>query len=250
MITIQNYDDPKILGFTLEGELREEEIEKFTKAFEDKSQQGTFHLLGEIENIGGFEDMEAFSETIKMKTEALKDIDKIDKYAVVTDKKWMENLASVGGFFIPGISLRFFDKDEKPLAIQWLKQSVSQAYSPGIRPIALPGNEQSLGYVINGKIEAKDYDVINQELEQLTEKKEEVNLYIEIVALKGYTLKAMWEDFKTGIEYYKHLNKVALVSHKEWVENAAKAGDFMTPGIDMKFFNINEKTKALDWLKD
>lgn len=250
MMTLQNYDDSRILAFKLDGKIEEDDVEKFTEAFKSKTQKGKVHLLGEIDSMGGFEDLEAFTETIKMKGSALSDMDKIDKYAIITDKAWMEKLISIGNFLTPNLPIRLFHQDEKQLAINWLQQTVDKPYSPGIRPIELVGYENVLGFVINGKVKAKDYELINRKFEQQKQTHDKFHVYVEFSGFEDYTLGAFWEDFKTGINYYKHFHKVALLSHKSWLESATKVGDFISPGINLKFFNLDEKVKALDWLKD
>jgi hypothetical protein len=60
------------------------------------------------------------------------------------------------------------------------------------------------------------------------------------------TLKAVWEEFKAAINYYSRIEKVAITGQEGWLKSAAKISDFLTPGIDVRYFEEAEEAK--NWL--
>ena len=190
--------------------------------------------------------MKGFLSTMRDKLSLVGDI---ERYAIVTDLDWMSTIVPVSDFLTPGLPIRVFAEAEKQQAIDWLNESADEAYSAGIRPIALSKySEEVLGYVINGKIKSEDYRIINRQLEQAARQSGKVKLYLELLDVEGITPAALWEDTKSGLEHAGDLDKVALLGSKDLVENLTKAGDFVTPGIDIEFFELGRKQEALDWL--
>lgn len=83
----------------------------------DKSRNDKINLLAIYKNFDGFVSFKAFIEGIKLDFAA---IGNIDKYAIITDKKWVKTLAEVESKILPGITMKGFSQDEADKAFDWL----------------------------------------------------------------------------------------------------------------------------------
>ena len=45
---------------------------------------------------------------------------KIDRVAVLCDKKWLQRIAEIEGKLIPGLDMKAFDSDQEAAALRWL----------------------------------------------------------------------------------------------------------------------------------
>ncbi len=108
--------------------------------------------------------------------------------------------------------------------------------------------EDILGIVISGKTTEEDYDQLNPLLEKHKMEHGTIKFFVEIDEL-NYTAKAMWEDFKTGLHYWHDIKALVIVTDKQWLEKSIEALGAIIPGMTMKGFELNERQKALEWLK-
>ena len=246
MITTQKTDN-QIFTFVIDGDMEQADIDQALNEIKQQAQSGKLRLLGEIRRVDDV-DFDNLSGFFRSANEKFKFIGDIAKYAIVTDLDWLRTLAPVGNFLTPGLPIRVFARSEKQQAIDWLNESTDDAYSTGIRPIALSEYPEVVGYAINGKIKSEDYQIINRQLEQAVRQSGKVKFYLEFLHLEGITPAALWEDTKSGLKHAGDIDKVALLGSKDWVENLTEAGDFVTPGIDMEFFELGRKQEALNWL--
>jgi hypothetical protein len=100
---------------------------------------------------------------------------------------------------------------------------------------------------ISGRIEGNDIEKMNPLLEKMLKDYEKPKVYVEIDELDMPTAKAVWEDLKNTPKYNK-FGKCAVVGSKEWHEVVAKlSGSILGP--EVKYFNFDEKTEAMAWLK-
>lgn len=123
---------------------------------------------------------------------------------------------------------------------------VQTKYALRIKELA---NTDILAVVIDGKLTADDYKVFNRAADARLKITNKLCCLIEIIDLDGVSLGAMWEDVKAGFKYYDKMQKIAVVGHQDAVENAAEAAEHLTPGLELKYFDISDKDAALTWLK-
>ena len=247
MMTIKKNNDSHILTFVVDGEIEQSDIDQVFNEIKAQAQDGQVRLLSEIKRVEDL-DLDGVKGFLSTMRDKLCLVGDIDRYAIVTDLDWMSTVVPVSDFLTPGLPIRVFAEAEKQQAIDWLKESVDEAYSPGIRPIALPDQSDVLGYVINGKLRKEDYQMIDQQMTSLTEQHGKIKLYIECLNLEGMTPASLWANMKTELKHVSSLNKVTMLGTQDWLKSLTEAGDFVTPGIDVEFFALGQKQKALDWL--
>ena len=108
--------------------------------------------------------------------------------------------------------------------------------------------EDILGVIITGKNTATDYDQLNPLIEKHKKMHGTIKFYVQIEDL-DYSAHAIWEDLKIGLHYWRDFNFVAIVTDKKWVDTTIEALSTVIPGLKVKGFRLEERQKALDWLK-
>jgi hypothetical protein len=106
----------KVLAFKLSGKLHDEDYKKFVPLIDDAAaKQGKVRLLAVFDNFQGW-DLRALWDDIKFATTHCT---KIERIALVGDKKWQEWMAKVCKPFTMA-KLRYFDASEVEAAKAWL----------------------------------------------------------------------------------------------------------------------------------
>lgn len=100
---------------------------------------------------------------------------------------------------------------------------------------------------VDGKLTKEDYDKFNR-MVRLKDHADDLKLYVEINDWEGITLKAIFEDIKASFEHYNDISKMAIAGDARWLKNWTKAGDVLTPGIEVKSFAVSERDQAMSWL--
>ena len=119
MIDIKKLGDKNIYIFDTPKSINEEEAKKFLEFIEMvATKDKKIKMMGVMENFPKFESFMAFMEMMKLKSHVM---NLFSKYAIVTDKEWLENVVPIGEFFTD-LMIKQFDLDEKEEAIQWLEQ--------------------------------------------------------------------------------------------------------------------------------
>ncbi len=64
------------------------------------------------------------------------------------------------------------------------------------------------------------------------------------------SFKTIVEGLKIDFKAIGNIKKYAIVSDSKYIETYTKIGDFLTPGLDMKFFHKAEIDDARNWITD
>lgn len=65
----------------------------------------------------------------------------------------------------------------------------------------------------------------------------------------GVTASGAWADTKLGVEHFSSFERIAVVTDKDWIENAVKALGWIIPG-DVKTFDEDDRDDAIRWLAE
>lgn len=110
---------PGVLGFKLSGKLHDEDYKTFVPIVDAAVQaQGKVRLLAHFEDFHGW-DLHAMWDDTKFATTHCA---KVEKIALVGDKKWEEWMAKVCRPFTTA-KLQYFDAKTIGSAWEWLKQN-------------------------------------------------------------------------------------------------------------------------------
>lgn len=246
MISVFPLSQSNLLGFTLDGEVDDEGMRKLLMAVEAKViTHGKLRLLGNIKNIGGFQDFQTFWKLLKAKTELW---DRIEKYAILTDKSWLASLSGSLDWLTPRMDVKTFGIDEGELAHAWLKLDPAPETSEALKEIDL-GTERLLGIAIIGKMGIADYDRLNTLIEEQAAKYGQARIMLEIVTSSGFSGKALLEDLKTSVKQYKNVERMAIIGDQSWLKTTVRLSDLLTPGLELSAFGTTERKRAISWLE-
>jgi len=100
---------------------------------------------------------------------------------------------------------------------------------------------------VNGKLTAEDARNMDDHARELFGDEEKFNILAVFKALDGTTIQSLLEGMKVDMKRWDQMNKFAVVSRKDWVENVTKAGKVL-PGITVEYFEMDEIEQAWEWL--
>ena len=99
---------------------------------------------------------------------------------------------------------------------------------------------------VDGELTKEDYDRLEQSIEKRLTESDKVNMFCRIIELSGMTAQAILSDFKLFAKYYGKIEKMAIVSSKEWTEWVSKLGAVLP--MKIIHFDEDEQEKAWRWL--
>lgn len=241
-----NISEGNLLAYELDGEIDEKGIEQFHQEMEDLfERKEKVRLYIEFKNFKGWDGVNAFELTMKSK---LLSWGKLGKYAVVTDKPFLHRSAPFTDFITPRYPVKVFSTEDRDKAVEWIQKPIE---APDLQVEILTLNTEGVvGFAVNGKLGSPEYEVINKVLSEVVIAYPKLRVLVEVRDWEGWTLTGMWDDFKTGIDYYRHFEKFALVSGESFIATAAKLGNLFNPIGEMKHFAPEQKEAAIKWLTE
>lgn len=99
---------------------------------------------------------------------------------------------------------------------------------------------------VKGEVTKDDYDRLEKAIEKRLSESEKVNMYCRIIEISGITAEAILADFKLLAKYFSKIEKMAIVSGKEWTEWISKLGAVLP--MKIMHFDVDEKELAWRWL--
>ena len=118
-MTIQLISQPfdNIIGFKIEGKIEAKDIDYIVKSIEQKLKPGVkLRIYAEIENWSGMS-LAAFIKDLKFSLQHFKDF---EKEAIVSDQRWLKNLANVTNTLFSGIEVKHFNISNKEQAWEFI----------------------------------------------------------------------------------------------------------------------------------
>ncbi|WP_153462785.1 STAS/SEC14 domain-containing protein [Sediminibacillus terrae] len=118
MLSILPSQDEKTIAVQFSGEATKEDAKRLEEHVKEEFPEGdSFNVLAVIHDIEG-SSLKGMAEGMKFDA---KHWEQFDKFAVVTAKDGVESFAKIGKY-LPGISVRQFDKDQLSEAWDWLQE--------------------------------------------------------------------------------------------------------------------------------
>ena len=100
----------------------------------------------------------------------------------------------------------------------------------------------------SGKLEDADIERLRSELARMAKAHNTFALLFDMRDFTGWTLKGLWEDFKTDNAYNQSVRKTAMVGDKQWQEWMTQLSAPFAAG-EVKFFEREEIDQAHAWLR-
>jgi hypothetical protein len=108
----------------------------------------------------------------------------------------------------------------------------------------------AVAYRLEGKITEEEVKSVFSIFRKKIEKGEKLIVYQEIVSIGGVEFDAIVEKLKflydVGIS---HFDRIAEVTHKNWIQKIVDLEDKIFKSVDMKAFSVEEKDEAVEFLK-
>jgi len=176
----------------------------------------------------------------------------INKYAILADKDWIENLVPIANFLTPSFPVKAFGEDERQEAINWLcqkevKQYKAEEYLTGVDIQKIAEKSYTIN-LDNNQVDHASMAALNTILSNLNPG-EKINLLVhfkEFPSLENF--KTFVEGLRVDLKIFGRIRKYAIVSDMKWITTYSKIGDFLTPNIDVKAFADTEMKKAQNWI--
>ena len=112
------------------------------------------------------------------------------------------------------------------------------------------GIEKAIAYRVEGKITEEEMTSVISIFRNKIDSDEKLIVYQEVVSFSGVEFDAMIKKFKFFIDVgISHFSKIAVVTHKKWIHKFVDLEGKLFKSIDMKGFPIEEKDKAIEFLK-
>ncbi len=111
--------------------------------------------------------------------------------------------------------------------------------------------EATLGFIISGDVTGKDYDtILTPAIDKAIERYDHVKLLVQAgPGFEGYSLDAMWDDTKLGLQHWNGFERVAVVTDVGWSKIGVKAMAFLMP-CPVQLFAMGELDVAKRWLSE
>jgi len=120
MISFKKIEGTDIYEYIINNKVSKESLEEINNFLRQESKKElNLKVLGVIKEFDGFEGIEAFIEGIKID---FLQSGKIKKYALLTNKNWLERLGQLGDILTPGLPVKILDLDKREEAMKWLKE--------------------------------------------------------------------------------------------------------------------------------
>ena len=114
------------------------------------------------------------------------------------------------------------------------------------------GSEKIIAYRLGGKITEEEMTSVLSIFRDRIDKGEKLLVYQEVESIGGAEFDAMIEKFKffkdVGFNF-SHFSKIAVVTHSKWLHKLVDLEDKIFRNVDIKGFPVEEKDKAIEFLK-
>lgn len=244
MLTPVDLHAKHAVGFAVDGALTAADLERVTSAIDAAAaDHGKARLYVELRRLPTLDSVSDIVRAIRAKSNG---IAKVEKYAIVTDKGWVGPLTTVAGYALPSMEMHVFPLAEADVAQTWLVNDEPAPAPPAsIEPIEFFDDPNVVALAITGKLRKPDYDTFNALIDA---RPEATSMYVEIRAVKGLEVRAIVDELQSEARTLANFEKCALVGHQGWLSATATVADWLTPGMDVKYFDVADAAGARLWL--
>jgi hypothetical protein len=105
-----------ILSGKLDAATMREGLEQWSAATAGMQHGKALYRIGDFE----WPTLSAIGVELSMMPELLRSLGRVDRIAVLCDRAWIQHVAEIEGFLIPGLEIKAFEPDEELQAQAWL----------------------------------------------------------------------------------------------------------------------------------
>ncbi len=178
-------------------------------------------------------------------------LNRFEKMAVVTDKKFVEAFMSFLSPLVPTIEIKCFGPDEHDKALAFVSELPAERVAlKSAAKMIDTGSSALIGYEIDGTLTREDAHKIVDPLEKAFKSNDKIDLFVRMKNYAGFDPSILTEKsfMSMKLTAISHIRRYAVVGAKDWMKNAAGFFASMLP-IEMKFFDASQEKEAWAWLK-
>ena len=100
---------------------------------------------------------------------------------------------------------------------------------------------------VTGKLVKEDYDTFVPEFDRLIKRFGKIRILFEMVDFHGWTVSALWADFKFDLKHFQDIDRLAMVGDKKWEKGMSVfCKPFTTATV--RYFDQDVREEAIAWL--
>ena len=112
------------------------------------------------------------------------------------------------------------------------------------------GLKNAIAYRIGGKITENEMELVLSVFREKINRGEKLMIYQEIVSIGGVEVNAIIKKLKFFAEFgMSDFSRIAVVVHKKWIHKIIDLEGKLFKKFDMRGFSIEEKEKAIEFLR-
>lgn len=242
MINVETHKDSPIVHVKVQGKIEASDWAKVASEIDPVIvEHMSVSLLLDATNFDGWDDLDALRNHfgfVKLRHE------NVDRIALVTSHEWQTWVAGMAKIFVD-TDIRTFDAKDMKDALAWLSSDKKPAFT-----VLATGQPDVLGISVNGKLKGSDYeDTLIPLMEEMLKENDKISFYIDMSGYEGFDAAAFWQDFTFGIRNWNRFDRIAMVGISGWMENMATMFDKITPNMDIKCFDSDNRDEAWQWVR-
>ena len=229
---VKSADIPQVIGLT----------ETIGKGPEKAS------LVFDIENVEGF-DWSALGEEASHLPSIMRMLTRLDRIAVIADQSWLRTAARIESALLPGVTYEVFSRDKAERARAWAKGESERPHADAVRLIDV-GDSSIVAFELDGRIDEDNAATVIKDARLALQETGARRLLARIKNWHGFdpSILASWQTAKAKMDFIKQLDRYAIVGGPDWMRSLAETTSAVMD-IDIKGFDLDEESEALEWLK-
>ena len=221
-----------------------EEVSKIVDPFIEKS--GNLNgIIIYTESFPGWDSFNALVTHLKFVNEHHK---KVSKVAFVTDSMIADFAQNIASHFV-NAKIKHFPFDALENAKKWINEPTNKIIKHGLSiGINRINDEFLMTFKAIGTLTHKDYEEITPMIESALKgvNKPKIKMLVDITEFEGWEARAMWDDFKVGLNIGFNFEKIAMYgSHSKLIDYSVKISSWFTKDSIQEFSSEEE---AIAWL--
>ena len=206
------------------------------------------NLVFDIENVEGF-DWSVLGEELSHLPAMMRMLTRLDRIAVIADQSWLRTAARLESALLPGVTYEVFSRDKAEQARAWAKGEIDRPHADAVRLVDV-GDSSIVAFELDGRIDEDNAAMMIKDARLALEKTGARRMMARIKNWHGFdpSLLASGNIAKSKMDFIKRLDRYAIVGGPEWMRSLAEK---MSPvvNLEIKGFDLDEESEALEWLK-
>jgi hypothetical protein len=240
-----------VAAIQVSGVMTEQDIEQYQSLMDAKLD--SHEHIGMVFDISGLSDFDpaALDEGVRADLDFLRHLNQIERFAVISDKKWPHAIVALYNSLLPGTEAKVFGSAERDGALAWAADSAERAAvrsGPSVRTFATT-KDNVIGFEMNSTMTGEDLKPVIDELQSFMDTHEHVGM-LNRVKHFGFEPSVFFQSglMSMKLAALQKVQKYAIVGAPGWMEKAVGVLNPLFPEMDMRTFPSDKEADAWEWL--